>query len=270
MGLLVVILSYLLVNGLFALNWQFFTRLPPPPTAQSGGGLANAIVGTFQVVGWATLLAVPTGLLTAVYLAEYRAGPLARSVRFIAEQLGGVPSIVVGIFAAALFGIASDFCDRRLGVRLHFYGWSGAFALAVIMVPIVLRASEEAIKLVPRTLRNASYALGASQAQTIVRVVLPAALPAIITAIFLSVARVAGETAPLLLTAGFNNYWQDSMADFTPTLPPYIFKYATSPYENWKRLAWGGAFLLMVLVLLLNFGIRMATGKRVVQASRAD
>src|SRR5262249_22298948 len=157
--------------------------------------------------------------------------------------------IVVGIFAAALFGVASDFSERWLGTRLHFYGWSGAFALAAIMVPIVLRASEEAIKLVPRTLRNASYALGASPAQTILRVVLPAALPAIITAIFLSVARVAGETAPLLLTAGFNSYWQDSMADFTPTLPPYIFKYATSPFENWKRLAWGAAFLLMVLVL---------------------
>lgn len=270
MGLLVVILGYLLVNGVSALDWQFFTRTPPPPTAESGGGLANAIWGTMLIVGWATALAVPIGLLAAIYLAEFRPGPLARTVRFVAEQLGGVPSIVVGIFAAGLFSVVSHFLDRRMGLRVRFYGWSGVFALAVIMVPIVLRASEEAIKLVPRTLRNASYALGASQTQTIVRVVLPAALPAIITAIFLSVARVAGETAPLLLTAGFNNYWPASLGDFTPTLPPYIFKYATSPFENWQRLAWGAAFLLMVLVLLLNFGIRLATGKRVVQASRAD
>ncbi|MFO0926664.1 MAG: phosphate ABC transporter permease subunit PstC [Gemmataceae bacterium] len=270
MGLLVVILSYLLVNGVGALDWQFFTRTPPPPTADSGGGLANAIWGTVVVVGWATGIAVPVGLLAAIYLAEYRPGPLARSLRFIAEQLGGVPSIVVGIFAASLFGVLSTFCERRLGVRIRFYGWSGVFALAVIMIPIVLRAAEEAIKLVPVSLRNASYALGASHAQTILRVVVPAALPAIITAIFLSVARVAGETAPLLLTAGFNNFWPTALNDFVPTLPPYIFKYATSPFENWQRLAWGAAFLLMVLVLLLNFGVRIATGKRVVQASRAD
>lgn len=270
MGLLVVILSYLLVNGVGALDWQFFTRTPPPPTADSGGGLANAIWGTVVIVGWATALAVPIGLLAAIYLAEYRPGPLARSLRFVAEQLGGVPSIVVGIFAASLFGVVSTCCERWLGVRVRFYGWSGVFALAVIMIPIVLRAAEEAIKLVPVSLRNASYALGASQAQTILRVVVPAALPAIITAVFLSVARIAGETAPLLLTAGFNNFWPTALNDFVPTLPPYIFKYATSPFENWQRLAWGAAFLLMVLVLLLNFGVRIATGKRVVQASRAD
>jgi phosphate transport system permease protein len=191
-------------------------------------------------------------------------------VRFIAEQLGGVPSIVVGIFAAALFGLFSDFTDRYLGVRLRFYGWSGVFALAVMMIPIVLRAAEEAIKLVPVSLRTAAFALGSSQAQTVLRVTVPAALPAIITAIFLSVARIAGETAPLLLTAGFNNYWPESLSDFTPTLPPYIYKYATGPSDNWNRQAWAAAFLLMTLVLLLNFAIRLVTGKRQVQASRAD
>jgi phosphate transport system permease protein len=270
MCMLVVILTYLLVHGAGALNWSFFTELPPSPTRGSGGGLANAIVGTLQIVGWATLLAVPVGLLAAIYLSEYRPGRLACTVRFITEQLGGVPSIVIGIFAAGLFAIVTEFWYRRFNTRLRFYGWSGVFALAVMMVPIVMRAAEEALKLVPQSLRNAAFALGSSHAQTIVKVTVPAALPAIITAIFLSIARIAGETAPLLLTAGFNNYWPRSLNDFTPTLPPYIFKFATSPSDNWQRLAWGGAFLLMVLVLGVNLGIRLITGKRVVQASRAD
>ncbi len=272
MSMLVIILSYLMIKGAGALNWSFFTELPVSPTRESGGGLANAILGSIEVVGLATLFAVPVGLLAAIYLAEYRPGPLARTVRFIVEQLGGVPSIVVGIFAAALFGIVSDFFNRYLDLDepIRFYGWSGVFALAVLMIPIVLRASEEAIKLVPNSLRYASYALGSSHAQTILKVTLPAALPAIITAIFLSVARIAGETAPLLLTAGFNTDWPASLNEFTPTLPPYIWKYATGPSENWNRQAWAGAFLLMILVLLLNFGIRFVTGKRVAQASRAE
>ncbi len=270
MGMLVVILTYLLAHGLGALNWSFFTELPPSPTEAAGGGLANAIVGTIKIVGWATLLAVPIGLLSAIYLSEYRPGRLAYTVRFITEQLGGVPSIVIGIFAAGLFAIASDFCYRRFNTRLRFYGWSGVFALAVLMVPIVMRAAEEALKLVPQSLRNAAFALGSSNAQTILKVTVPAALPAIITAIFLSIARIAGETAPLLLTAGKNTYWPRSLNDFTPTLPVYIFQFATSSSENWKQLAWAGAFLLMVLVLGVNLGIRLITGKRVVQASRAD
>jgi phosphate ABC transporter permease protein PstC/phosphate ABC transporter permease subunit PstA len=277
MGLLVVILTYLLVNGATALNWAFFTELPVSPTVPSGGGLANAMVGSVKVVGFATLLAVPVGLLAAIYLAEYRPGPLARSVRFIAEMLGGVPSIVVGIFAAALFHLATAAVERWTGERIFFFGWAGVFALAVMMVPIVMRAAEEALKLVPQTLRNASYALGSSQAQTILRVTVPAALPAIVTAIFLSIARIAGETAPLLITAGTSTYWPEapwwspaSLCEPTPTLPPFIFKYATGPSANWNRQAWAGAFVLMVAVLVLNFGIRLVTGKRVVQAARAD
>jgi phosphate transport system permease protein len=270
MSMLVFILGYLLFNGVTALNWSFLTELPVGPTVESGGGLANAIVGSVRVVGFATLFAVPIGLLAAVYLAEYRTGPLAATVRFVSEQLGGVPSIVIGIFAAALFAYLTQRIAQATGHRVRFYGWSGVFALAVMMVPIVLRAAEEALRLVPTSLRTGSYALGGSHAQTILRIVLPAALPAIITAIFLSVARIAGETAPLLLTAGYNTEWAASLNDFTPTLPPYIFKYATSVSDNWQRQAWAGAFLLMAMVLLLNFGIRLLTGKRVVQASRAD
>ena len=269
MGLLVVILTYLGVRGVQSLNWAFFTELPGATTSTTGG-LAHAIIGSLKVVGWATAFAVPIGLLAAIYLAEYRPGPLARSTRFIAELLGGVPSIVVGIFAAGLFRIVSTFWEKQFGQRLTFYGWSGVFALAVIMVPIVMRAAEEALKLVPVSLRNASYALGASHAQTVLRVTVPAALSAIVTAIFLSVARIAGETAPLLITAGTNAFWPDSLNDFTPTLPPYIWKYATSSFDHQRQLAWSGAFVLMALVLLLNFGIRLATGKRQVMASRAD
>jgi phosphate transport system permease protein len=235
--------------------------------------MANAIVGTIQIVGWATLQAVPVGLLAAIYLAEYRPGKLAHTVRFISEQLGGVPSIVIGMFAAGMFSIVTDFCTRMfdLDEPPRFYGWSGVFALAVIMIPIVMRAAEEALKLVPQSLRNAAFALGSSHAQTIVKVTVPAALPAIITAIFLSIARIAGETAPLLLTAGYRLlFWPESLSDFTPTLPPTIYKFATSASDNWQRQAWAGAFLLMALVLGVNLGIRLLAGKRVVQASRAD
>ena len=173
MAMLVVILAYLLVNGVGALNWEFFTELPVSPTVESGGGLANAIVGTITVVGWATAFAVPVGLLAAIYLAEYRAGPLAKTLRFVSEQLGGVPSIVMGLFAAGLFAFVAESWERRFGERPRFYGWSGIFALAVMMVPIVLRAAEEALKLVPVSLRSASYALGASHAQTVLRVTVP-------------------------------------------------------------------------------------------------
>jgi phosphate transport system permease protein len=269
MSLLILILGYLTYKGIGSLNLDFFTQLPVPPT-QTGGGLKHAIVGSLTIVGLASLFAVPVGLLTAIYLAEYRRGMLAGSVRFVAEQLGGVPSIVIGIFAASLFGYVATGMEAVTGTRVPLYGWSAVFALAVMMIPIVLRAAEEALRLVPGSLRSASQALGASQTQTILRVVLPAALPAIITAIFLSVARIAGETAPLLLTAGDNVGWPNSLGDFTPTLPPYIYRYATSAFENQQRQAWAAAFVLMVLVLLLNFGIRLVTGKRVVQASRAD
>ena len=175
MAMLVVILSYLLYHGVGALNGAFFTELPVSPTVEAGGGLANAIVGTITVVGWATAFAVPVGLLAAIYLSEYRAGPLAKTLRFVSEQLGGVPSIVMGIFAAGLFAFVAEFWRSRFGERPRFYGWSGIFALAVMMVPIVLRAAEEALKLVPVSLRSASYALGASHAQTVLRVTVPAA-----------------------------------------------------------------------------------------------
>jgi phosphate transport system permease protein len=263
-GPLFLVLGYLVYQGVGAINWDFFVNLPTA-VGEPGGGMANALAGSAMLVSIATLLAVPVGLLAAIYLTEYRDGVLAPTVRFIGELLGGVPSIVIGIFAYTLVVRTAYILLGAPG----FYGWAGVFALAIMMVPIVMRASEEALKLVPSALRQASYALGANQWQTLARVTVPAALPAIITAVFLAIARIVGETAPLLLTAGMNPYWPRSLDDYTPSLPVYIFNYANSPYEDWHRQAWAAALLLLTVVMVLNFGIRFLTGKRI-SAGRSD
>jgi phosphate transport system permease protein len=257
-GCLLLILGYIVMRGVTALDWEFFTELPRP-IGELGGGMANALVGSLIVVGLATLIAVPVGLLAAIYLTEYRQSKIGPVVRFVAELLTGVPSIVVGIFAYTLV-------VRPMG---HFSGWAGAIALAFIMIPIVMRASEEALRLVPDALRQASYALGASRWQTVWHVVLPAARPAIITAVCLAISRVAGETAPLMLTAVGNNFWAGPN-DWTPTLPVNIFNFAMSADDNQIRQAWAAALVLLVVVMLLNFGIRFLTGKRLVQAAHAE
>jgi phosphate transport system permease protein len=255
LGPLFLILSFLLFQGVGSLNWEFLTT-----GAAIDGGILGCVVGSLQLVGLAALFAVPVGLMASIYLAEYRGGVFSKSVRFIGELLMGVPSIVIGIFAATVI-------DRPL--RLH--GLAGSFALGIMMIPIVLRASEEALKLVPRSLRQASYALGAAQWQTVVRVTLPAALSAIVTAVFLAIARIGGETAPLLLTAGFYNYWPPPFPhDLTPSLPMAVYEWSKDPRPQMQQQAWAAAFLLMVLVLALNSGIRLLTGKRIVLASRAD
>jgi phosphate transport system permease protein len=256
---LFLILGYLLYHGSASLNWDFFVKLPAP-VGQVGGGIANAFYGSLLLVGLATLFAVPIGLAAAIYLAEFRGERLAGVVRFVGELLSGVPSIVIGIFAYAVV-------VKPMG---HFSGWAGAFALGVMMLPIVMRTSEEAVRLVPQSLRFASLALGAAHWQTVLRVCVPAALPAIITAIFLAIARVSGETAPLLLTASSNAFWPSSPNDFTPSLPVYIFTYAVSPYDDWHRQAWATAFVLLVFVMILNFGVRFLAGKRTVLAAHAD
>ena len=256
---LLVILGYIVARGVGAINWSFFTNLPAP-VGEPGGGMANAIYGSAMLVGLASLFAIPVGLFAAIYLSENRNSRLGSLIRFIGELLSGVPSIVIGLFAYAVV-------VRPMG---HFSGWAGAFALGVMMIPIVMRASEESLKLVPTSIRNASYALGASQWQTVSHVIVPAALSAIITGVFLAIARIAGETAPLMLTAGNNNFFPSSPSDFTPSIPYFIYNYAISPYADWHRQAWSAALVLLVLVMGLNFGIRFLTGRRVVLASRAD
>jgi phosphate transport system permease protein len=259
LGPLFLILGYIVFRGVEALNWDFFTHLPAPP-GEPGGGMAHAFGGSALLVALASLGAIPVGILAAVYLAEYRATRLTGAVRFIGELLGGVPSIVIGIFGYAVIVQTTG----------GFSAWAGAFALGVMMIPIVMRSAEESLKLVPSALRNASYALGGSHWQTVVRVTLPAALPAIITGVFLAVGRIAGETAPLLLTAYGSNFWPRHPGDRTPFLPKYIYDYSRSGYDDWERQAWAAALVLVVVVMALNVGIRFATGRRVVAASRAD
>jgi phosphate transport system permease protein len=251
---LFLILAYLVAQGLGSINWDFFTKLPLE------GGMANALVGSCVLIVLATAFAVPVGLLAAVYLAEYRSDRLGPTVRFVGELLGGVPSIVIGILAYTAVVLPMG----------HASGWAGSLALGFIMIPIVMRASEEALKLVPTSLRYASYALGASHWQTVLRVTVPAALPAIITGVFLAIARIGGETAPLLLTAGDSFFFPTSPNDLTPSLPVKIFNYAISPSADQHRQAWAAALVLMTGVMFLNFGIRYLTGKRLISASRAE
>jgi phosphate transport system permease protein len=264
---LFLIVGFITIRGFGALNWQFFTKLPVP-LGESGGGLANALAGSATIVGLATLFAVPCGLLAAIYLAEYRQTRVGSAVRFFGELLNGVPSIVVGIFVYAL--VRSIIKGGFLQPHNQFSGWSGAFALFCMMLPIVMRSSEEALKLVPQTLRNASHALGAHHWQTVLRVSVPAALPAIITGAFLAIARIAGETAPLLMTAFGNDRFASGPSDKTAFLPLYIYDYSTSGYAPREEIAWGAALVLLAFVMLLNVGIRILTGKRVVLASQAD
>jgi phosphate transport system permease protein len=261
---LFLILGYITYKGAGHVKTTFFTNLPndTPP------GLYHALVGSITLVGLASAAAVPIGLLAAILLSEYRKNPLAAPVRFVAELLGGVPSIVIGVFGYAMLVYPFWLSTGEKG--WGFSAWAGSFALAVMMLPIVIRSAEEAMLLVPNSLREASYALGATRRQTVLRVVIPAALPAIITGVLLAVGRVAGETAPLILTARGSNFMPRSLSDPAPSLPYYVYDFATKPNEVQKNLAWAGAFVLIVVVLCLNVGTRLLAGKRVVAAARAD
>jgi phosphate transport system permease protein len=264
---LFLILGYIAYRGAGSVSWDFFTKLPRPQ-GEVGGGLANALIGSGILVGLATLLALPVGLLSAIFLSEYRTSRLSSVVRFFGELLGGVPSIVIGTFVYAFVRLFIE--AGVLGPREQFSGWAGAFALAILMVPIIMRASEEALKIVPQTLRSASYALGAHQWQTVLHVIVPAALPAIITGVFLGIARIAGETAPLLMTAFGNDRWAFSPNEHMGFLPLYIYQYSMSSDPIFERQAWAAALVLLAFVMFLNVGIRLLTGKRVVLASRAE
>ncbi len=249
------IFGYITLRGFRSVDVAFFTNTPydDPP------GLGHAMLGSAIMVSLATAAAVPIGILAALFLTEYQTSRLSPVVRFVGELLGGVPSVILGIFAYALL-------VRPYG----FSAWAGALALAVMMVPIVMRGAEEALKLVPLALRNASSALGASHFQTVWRVLLPTALPTIITGVFLAIARVAGETAPLLFTAFNSNFWPKDLGERTPFLTYYIYNYSMGESAEEQRQAWAGALVLLVLVMAVNVGIRLITGKRALSATRAD
>jgi phosphate transport system permease protein len=245
---LFLVLGYLLFKGATSLNWAFFTHMPAP-VGEKGGGMANAIVGTFEVVGIACMIGVPIGIGAGIYLAEHRYGRLADTIRFCADVMMGVPSIVIGIFAYAVL-------VRPMG---GFSTLAGSTALAIIMIPLVTRTTEEMILLVPHELREAALALGVPQWKTSLSVIARTALSGIATGVILAIARVAGETAPLLFTAFGNRFWSTSLFQPIATLTVQVYTYAISPFPDWQRQAWAGALVLTTIVLALELGVRWVT-----------
>lgn len=245
------ILWYLGRAGLGAITPEFFTHLPRP-VGEPGGGMANAIAGSLILVGLAAAVGVPAGVFGGIFLAEFHGGRLAAAVRFFADVLNGTPSIVIGLFAYAVVVVPLR----------SFSGFAGAAALGIIMIPTVLRTTEELVRLVPATIREAGLALGVPQWKVTVRIVLPTAWAGVLTGIMVAVARVFGETAPLLFTAFGNRFWNVDPTRPVAALPLQIFAYAISPYDDWHRQAWAGALVLVSLVLVANVVARAASRSR--------
>lgn len=248
---LLFILLHLVRAGAASIGPSFFTRTPRP-VGESGGGMANAIVGTLILIGIASAVGLPVGIGAGLYLAEHRGRKLANTVRFLSDVLNGLPSIVMGIFAWQLL-------VRPAG---HFSALSGGIALGVMMIPLVTRTTEEMIGTVPNSLREAALALGYQRWRTSLSVVLRTAAPGIVTGALVAVARVAGETAPLLFTAFGNQFWSTAVSRPIAALPLQIFTYAISPYDEWHSLAWAGALVLIGIVLIISVAARYATRSR--------
>jgi phosphate transport system permease protein len=245
---LALILFYVIKQGVSSLNWAFFTAMPAQ-IGETGGGMANGIVGSLLVTGLGAVFAIPIGVTAGIYASEYRGTRLAAAVRFAADTLNGVPSIVIGVFA---YGVVV------LPFR-HFSALAGGFALGVMMLPLVMRTTEELLLLVPPSLREGALALGATRARAVFTVVLPAALPGILTGILLALARVAGETAPLLFTSLNNAYFSTDPRQPISTLTVQVYTYATSPYPEWHSQALAGALVLVTMVLTCSVLARIAT-----------
>ena len=244
-GALLLVLGYVVVQGAGAINWAFLTQLPRP-VGVPGGGVGNGILGSVIIIGIATAMAVPMGLLTGIYLALFGRGAIPEGLRFLSDVLSGVPSIAIGLFAYAVL----------VAPLRHFSGFSASFAFMMLMLPLLVRTSEQAIRSVPQTVREGALALGMSNFRATVQIVLPTARPAIITALLLAIARVTGETAPLLFTAFGSQFWETNPNQPMAVLALQVFNYAISPYPNWQQQAWGGALLLVVAVLALSLGAR--------------
>lgn len=249
-SILFVILGYLVYNGGKSIDWDFLTKLPLPP-GQDGGGMANAIVGSALMVGVGALLGLPVGFMGGVYLAEFSGKTLGFVVRYMADLLNGVPSIVIGIFAWSV-----------IVVPMHsFSALAGGFALSLMIVPITVRSTEQFLLNVPRALREGALALGAPKWKVIVTVVVPAASKGILTGMILGVARVAGETAPLLFTALNNDFWPKNLNQPTAALPVMIYTHAISPFDDWHRQAWAAGLVLLTMVLATNIAARWIMGR---------
>jgi phosphate transport system permease protein len=250
-SVLFLILGYLIWNGGRSLNWDFFTQLPKP-VGETGGGMANAIVGSFKLLFLAAVIGLPVGLMAGIYLAEFGGKTFSFITRYTTDLLNGVPSIVMGIFAYSLL---------VLPVK-HFSALAGGVALGVMVIPITVRATEEFLRAVPGSMREGAMALGASKWKTIATVILPAASGGIVTGMLLSLARVAGETAPLLFTAFSNRYWSPGLGQPIASLPVMIYTYAIAPYDDWHRQAWAAGLVLLALVLIANLGCRLVLNRR--------
>ena len=246
-----LVFFHLIRSGVGSLNLEFFTHLPKP-VGESGGGMANAIVGTFMLLGLAALIGVPVGVLGGVYLSEYGWSKLNWWIRFSADILNGVPSIIWGIVVYALVVVPVK----------GFSAWAGGIALGMMMIPLIMRTTEEVLLLVPGGYREAALALGIAQWRTIVQIVVRTALKGIITGILLALARISGETAPLLFTAFGNRFWNHHLSDPIGALPLQIFSYAISPYDDWHRQAWAGALVLLLLIAAINVTVRVLTRDR--------
>lgn len=247
---LALIMFFVVSQGIQALNLDFFTHMPKP-VGQEGGGMANAIVGTLILSGLAALLAVPIGVISGVYLSEYPATRLASVVRFASDTLNGVPSIVIGVFAYGLAVLPFK----------QFSTLAGGLALGIMMIPIVAKTTEELLLLVPGSMREGALALGATRGRAVYSVILPAALPGIVTGIVLALARIAGETAPLLFTSFNNRFFSTSLTQPISSITVQVYTYAISPYEDWHRQAWAGALVLIAIVLSCSVLARLATAR---------
>jgi phosphate transport system permease protein len=249
-SILFFVLGYLLVKGGTSVNLAFFTELPKP-VGESGGGMANALIGSAKLLGIAAVTGLPIGFLAGLYLSEFAGRTMANAVRYAADLLNGVPSIVIGIFIYTLVVLPMK----------HFSTLAGGLTLGIMMIPIMTRSTEEFLQAVPLSLREASLALGATRTITIIRVIVPAATRGIVTAAMLGLARVAGETAPLLFTALSNRFWSPGFNQPTASLPVMIFNYAVAPYDDWHRQAWAAGLVLLTLVLLANVSARLLIGR---------
>lgn len=251
---LFAVLTYVLQQGVSRLDLALLTELPAPP-GSAGGGIANAILGTLMVVGVAVLISVPLGIATAIYLAEFSQGsPLARWIRFTTNMLSGIPSIIAGVFAYGLL------------VRTGLTGYSavaGGVALSVLMLPTIILATNEAFQLVPQEIRWAAFSVGASHGQTVLKIVIPAALPTIVTGVMLAIARAAGETAPLIFTALNSSFWPDGFLEPIATLSVLVFNFSTYPFAPQQALAWAGSLILVLLVLSASIAARLATRRQI-------
>jgi len=244
-SILFVILGFLVYNGGKSLDWNFFTKLPLPQ-GEMGGGMANAIVGSAIMIAIASIFGLPVGFLGGIYLAEFGGRTFSFAVRYMADLLNGVPSIVLGIFAWSVVVVPMG----------HFSAWAGGFALSLMLIPITLRSTEQFLSTVPRALREGALALGAPKWKVVATVVVPAAMRGILTGMILGIARIAGETAPLLFTALSNQYWPSGPGQPTASLPVMIYTHATAPYDDWHRQAWAAGLVLLGMVLLTNITAR--------------